>query len=51
MEKIKKILIADGSEEFFTQIKNSPKSHLFMIETVTNGSDCLEKLKTFQPDL
>ncbi|MES2198681.1 MAG: response regulator [Chlamydiota bacterium] len=47
----KKILIADGSDRFFAQIKNDVKSHAFIIETTTEGSDCLQKLETFKPDL
>ena len=47
----KKILIADDSERFFTQIKNHVKSHAFIIETTTSGNDCLKRLETFKPDL
>lgn len=47
----KKILIADEFEDFFIKIKNDPKSDDFQIETATNGHECLQKLKTFQPDL
>lgn len=47
----KKILIADPSKDFLLSIKGSKKADKFEIELATNGPDCLEKIKTFHPDL
>ncbi len=47
----KKILIADPSEPLIHAILNSPKAKSFLFESATNGSEALEKLKSFQPDL
>ena len=47
----KKILIADISTEFLNAIKKHEEAHLFHIKTCSKGIDCLEKIKTFKPDL
>jgi ribonuclease BN (tRNA processing enzyme)/DNA-binding NarL/FixJ family response regulator len=48
----KKILIADSSTELLSRIKHYNKaSSSFHIETTTKGSNCLNLLHSFKPDL
>jgi len=51
MAQTKKILIADPDELFVKRIKEQKNAHEYLIETAKSGLECLEKLKTFQPDL
>lgn len=47
----KKILLADPSKELLLSIKQHKKAEKFQIESVYKGSKCIEKIKSFQPDL
>jgi len=47
----KRILIADPSKDLLHHITHHTAAHDYHIETALNGQACLEKIKTFQPDL
>jgi ribonuclease BN (tRNA processing enzyme)/DNA-binding NarL/FixJ family response regulator len=47
----KKVLIADNSKELLESIIQDERASLFEIEIAAEGSLCLEKIKTFEPDL
>ena len=47
----KKILIADNSKELLDSIIKNERALSFEIEIVEEGLMCLEKVKTFEPDL
>ncbi|MBI2743705.1 MAG: response regulator [Chlamydiales bacterium] len=47
----KRILLADPSKELMRQILHAPDSKTYLFETALNGTECLKKIDTFQPDL
>lgn len=47
----KKILIADSSPDFLSLIKSHSKDPLLHIETTCKGSECLQLVHSFKPDL
>jgi len=47
----KRILIADPSLELLKSLKKNTKAEKFTIEIAQTGAECLEKIKTFEPEL
>ncbi len=47
----KRILLADPSKELIRQIIHASGSQQYEFDTAFNGSECLKKIETFQPDL
>src|SRR5262245_20982841 len=47
----KKILIALLDEQTLKALKKHPSASSYVIETAKNGTDCLNKITSFNPDL
>lgn len=47
----KKILIVDDDKDFLEGTSLALQKHDFEVATATSGEECLDKLKTFKPDL
>ncbi|NNM43657.1 MAG: response regulator [Chlamydiae bacterium] len=51
MSKLKKILVADPSEKILNSITSAPDAKLYEFAVATTGSECIEKINSFKPDL
>lgn len=46
-----RILIADGCQDALQEVKRSKEAKHYLIETASNGKECLQKIEKFQPEL